>query len=115
MEGICGEFRECIQRDVLSPDPDRLCTPERTGFHQEAPRATLPFSAVFSSIDFIALGAIQGVSETYLTLPEELSIVGFNDMQATSYMVPALITIRQSAHEMGRRAAEMLQLMETSA
>jgi DNA-binding LacI/PurR family transcriptional regulator len=48
-----------------------------------------------------------------LTLPADLSIVGFDDMQTASYMVPALTTIRQPAYEMGRRAAEVLfQLIE---
>ena len=67
-----------------------------------------PPTAVFCSNDYIALGAIKGAREAGLSLPRELSIVGFDDMQTASYMVPALTTIHQPAYEMGRRAAELL-------
>lgn len=70
-----------------------------------------PPTAVFCSNDYIALGAIKGAREMGLSLPEDLSIVGFDDMQTASYMVPALTTIRQPAFEMGRRAAELLLQM----
>lgn len=67
-----------------------------------------PPTAVFCSNDYIALGALKGARESGLVLPEELSVVGYDDMQTASYMVPALTTIRQPAYEMGRRAAELL-------
>lgn len=67
-----------------------------------------PPTAVFCSNDYIAMGAIKGAREAGLSLPKEMSIVGFDDMQTASYMVPALTTIHQPAYEMGRRAAEML-------
>ncbi len=70
-------------------------------------------SAVFCSNDYIALGAIKGAREAGLSLPEDLSIVGFDDMPTASYMVPALTTIRQPAYDMGKRACELLlQKME---
>lgn len=72
-----------------------------------------PPTAIFCSNDYIALGAIKGAREAGLSLPDDLSIVGFDDMQTASYMVPPLTTIRQPAYEMGRRAAELLlQLIE---
>lgn len=67
-----------------------------------------PPTAVFCSNDYIALGAIKGAREMGLTLPDDLSIVGFDDMQTASYMVPALTTIQQPAKEMGQRAAKLL-------
>lgn len=67
-----------------------------------------PPTAVFCSNDYIALGAIKGAREMGLNLPEDLSIVGFDDVQTASYMVPALTTIRQPAYAMGQRAAELL-------
>ncbi|WP_136810067.1 LacI family DNA-binding transcriptional regulator [Desulfosediminicola flagellatus] len=70
-----------------------------------------PPTAVFCSNDYIALGAIKGAREAGLTLPKDLSIVGFDDMQTASYMVPALTTIHQPAYEMGQRAAEILLQM----
>lgn len=72
-----------------------------------------PPTAVFCSNDYIALGALKGAREMGLSLPEDLSIVGFDDMPTTSYMVPPLTTVRQPAYEMGKRAAEILhQLIE---
>jgi len=72
-----------------------------------------PPTAVFCSNDYIALGTMKGAREAGLTLPDDLSIVGFDDMQTASYMVPALTTIRQPAYEMGQRAAKiLLQLIE---
>ncbi len=67
-----------------------------------------PPTAVFCSNDYLALGAMKGAREAGLNLPEDLSIVGFDDMQTASYMVPALTTIRQPAYEMGQRAAKLL-------
>ena len=70
-----------------------------------------PPTAVFCSNDYIAIGAIKGAREMGLSLPKDLSIVGFDDMQTASYMVPALTTIRQPAKEMGQRAAKLLLQM----
>ncbi len=70
-----------------------------------------PPTAVFCSNDYIALGAIKGAREAGLDLPKDLSIVGFDDVQTASYMVPALTTIRQPAYEMGHRAAKLLLQM----
>ena len=67
-----------------------------------------PPTAVFCSNDHIALGAMKGARETGLTLPDHLSIVGFDDMQTASYMVPPLTTIHQPAYEMGQSAAKLL-------
>jgi len=48
-----------------------------------------------------------------LQLPEDLSIVGFDDMQTASYVIPALTTMHQPAYKMGKNAAEVLfQRME---
>jgi len=72
-----------------------------------------PPTAAFCSNDYIALGATKGAREMGLTLPEDLSIVGFDDVQTASYMVPALTTIHQPAYEMGQRAAQiLLQMIE---
>jgi len=75
-----------------------------------------PPTAVFCSNDYLALGAMKGAREMGLRLPDDLSIVGFDDMQTASYVLPALTTIRQPAYKMGESAAELLfQRMESSA
>lgn len=70
-------------------------------------------TAVFCSNDYTALGAMKGARELGLNLPADLSIVGFDDMQTASYLIPALTTIRQPAYEIGEIATEILfQRME---
>lgn len=77
-------------------------------------RSPSPPTAVFCSNDYIALGAIRGAREAGFTLPDQLSIVGFDDMQTAPYMVPPLTTVHQPAYEMGKRAAELLlQIRDT--
>ncbi len=71
-------------------------------------------TAIFCSNDYAALGAMKGARELGLNLPGDLSIVGFDDMQTASYVIPALTTIRQPAYEIGEIATELLfQRMDT--
>jgi len=111
-------YRQCLKDNGIPYNKNLLVQTEyslsggRNSIKQLL-KQDLPPSAVFCSNDYIALGAIKGARETGLSLPEELSIVGFDDMPTASYMVPALTTIRQPAYEMGRRACELLlQKME---
>jgi LacI family transcriptional regulator len=67
-----------------------------------------PPTAIFCSNDFIALGAIEGARQMGLRLPEQLSIVGFDDMEISSFVTPSLTTIRQPAYAMGKLAAKAL-------
>ena len=65
-------------------------------------------SAVFCSNDFLALGVMQGAREMGMTIPEQLSVVGFDDMAISSYINPSLTTIRQPAYEMGQIGVQVL-------
>jgi len=112
-------YQKCLRDNGIPYDRELLV---QTDYSLSAGRYSIkkllglpdPPTAVFCSNDYIALGAIKGAREMGLTLPEELSIVGFDDMQTASYIVPALTTIHQPAYQMGRRAAEvLLELMET--
>jgi len=72
-----------------------------------------PPTAVFCSNDYMALGAMKGARECGLSLPQDMSIVGFDDIQIASYVVPELTTIHQPAYEMGKLGAKLLfKLME---
>jgi LacI family transcriptional regulator len=67
-----------------------------------------PPTAVFCSNDFMAIGAMQGAKEAGIRIPEDLSMVGFDDMTISCCVSPGLTTIRQPAYEMGRIGAEIL-------
>lgn len=67
-----------------------------------------PPTAVFSSNDLMAVGLIQRARQRGLSVPEDLSVVGFDDIPLASYITPALTTVRHPMFEMGRRAVELL-------
>ncbi len=67
-----------------------------------------PFSALFAFNDISAMGAIRALRETGLQVPEDISVVGFDDIQSAAYQNPSLTTVRQPLREMGRAAAEIL-------
>jgi len=70
--------------------------------------AQRPFTALFAFNDTSAIGAIRAFQETGYRVPQDISVVGFDDIDSAAYHNPALTTIRQPLHEMGRLAAETL-------
>ncbi|MFB5084965.1 LacI family DNA-binding transcriptional regulator [Symbiobacterium thermophilum] len=69
-----------------------------------SPRPT----AVFAGNDLIALGVIRAAEEAGLSVPDDLSVVGFDNIQMAALVRPGLTTVRQPAREMGRLAMTML-------
>jgi DNA-binding LacI/PurR family transcriptional regulator len=67
-----------------------------------------PPTAVFCYNDREAIGALRAAREAGLRVPEDLSVVGFDDLFLSSFTDPPLTTIQQPKHEMGRQAAEIL-------
>jgi len=65
-------------------------------------------SAVFCYNDMTALGLLQLIKQAGKRVPQDISVVGFDDIFLASYTDPPLTTIAQPKHEMGRRAMEML-------
>ncbi len=66
-------------------------------------------TAVFCSADMVAFGLIAGLQAGGLSVPEDVSVVGFDDIEMSEFYVPALTTIRQDRHLLGQRAAKLLQ------
>jgi LacI family transcriptional regulator len=56
----------------------------------------------------MALGVMQALRDTGLRVPDDMSVVGFDDIPAATLTTPPLTTINQPKYEMGRRAAELL-------
>jgi len=67
-----------------------------------------PPTALFSSNDIMAAGVVRAVQENGLKVPDDLALVGFDDLDQTTMIFPELTTIRQPGVEMGARAAKML-------
>lgn len=67
-----------------------------------------PPSAIFCYNDMTAMGAMKALAGRGLRVPEDISIVGFDDLFVAQYLTPPLTTIRQPMREMGRHALEHL-------
>jgi len=65
-------------------------------------------SAILCSSDLMAMGAIRALQESGLSVPGDVSVVGFDDIQGAAFHNPSLTTIRQPLHEMGAVAARIL-------
>jgi LacI family transcriptional regulator len=65
-------------------------------------------TAIFACNDLMAIGAFRYAYEVDLHIPDQLSIVGFDDVWLAAYANPPLTTIRQSKHKMGTLAVKML-------
>ncbi len=79
---------------------------------QELLQNQTPFTALFASNDQMAFGAAVALHRKGLRVPNDVSLVGFDDLPGSSYVVPPLTSVRQPAFELGQLAAQsMLQLL----
>jgi DNA-binding LacI/PurR family transcriptional regulator len=65
-------------------------------------------TALFAANDIMALGAIYGIQEAGLTIPDDVAVVGYDDRDFAAWIKPALTTIRMPSFEMGLAAARLL-------
>ena len=65
-------------------------------------------TAVFAANDQMALGLLRALHEAGLRVPEDVSVVGFDDLPESGYFSPPLTTVRQDFQELGRRAMALL-------
>lgn len=91
----------------------------KAGIHPMAPeigykpmetllQKTRDFTAVFCFNDIAAIGAIRALKDAGLSVPGDVSVVGFDDIQSAAYTTPSLTTVRQPLAAMGRRGAQVL-------
>jgi DNA-binding LacI/PurR family transcriptional regulator len=67
-----------------------------------------PVTAVFVANDQMALGLLNAVHEAGLSVPGDISVVGFDDVPEAAYYTPPLTTIRQDFAELGRRGVQLV-------
>lgn len=72
---------------------------ERTGLH---------YSAILAANDMMALGALKALKELDYRVPEQVQIVGFDNIVFAQYLDPPLTTVQQPTTEMGRHAAQLM-------
>ena len=90
-----------LQGDSPTPQPGYQATKKILGSRKR-------FTALFAFNDISAMGAIRALREAGMRVPDDVSVVGFDDIQSAAYQSPALTTVRQPLREMGRIAAETL-------
>jgi len=67
-----------------------------------------PFTAIFAYNDISAIGAIRAIQEQGLRVPQDISVLGFDDIPGAAFHMPSLTTVRQPLNRMGEVAAETL-------
>jgi LacI family transcriptional regulator len=67
-----------------------------------------PFTALFAYNDISAIGAIRAIQEQGLRVPQDISVMGFDDIPGAAFHTPSLTTVRQPLSRMGEVAAESL-------
>jgi DNA-binding LacI/PurR family transcriptional regulator len=90
-----------LERDLTSPELGYPVV-------QELLQQRRAFTAIVSFNDIAAIGAIRALRDANLRVPEDVSVIGFDDIQVAAYHNPRLTTIRQPLHDMGETAARIL-------
>ena len=106
-------FCDALRGAGIDPDPrlqhDAITT-EQAGY--AAAKALIamevPFDGVFAASDLIAIGAMRALSEAGLRIPEDVAIMGFDNIPAAGLTTPPLTTIMQDTKGAGRRLVETL-------
>ena len=107
--GACAAMREAR----IAPDPalqvDAITT-EQAGYEAAAElmRRGEAFDAIFAASDLIAIGALRLLEESSRRVPEDVAIVGFDDIPAASLAHPPLTTIAQDYRLAGERLVDTL-------
>jgi DNA-binding LacI/PurR family transcriptional regulator len=90
-----------LDRDLTSPELGYPVVQQLLAHHRS-------FTAVLSFNDMAAIGSIRALHDAQLRVPEDVSVVGFDDIKEAAYQTPSLTTIRQPLHHMGTLAVQIL-------
>jgi LacI family transcriptional regulator len=106
-------YREALEKHHIPIDKRKIrggSYNENGGYQamHELIRQNVPLSAIFAANDLMAMGAMVAIREAGLTIPDDIAVVGFDDITSAKLVFPGLTTIAQPQRQMGQRAAEML-------
>lgn len=106
-------YMQGLVQHGLEPDPSLIVEGDFTissGYHLAMQLLNLsqPPTAIFASNDEMAIGAIKALKEIGIQIPQEMAVVGFDDISMATVIEPALTTVAQPKFEIGKRAMEML-------
>ncbi len=120
--GPRGNVLTAVRREGAAEERERLGLPTRDNWiirgdfslesgHEAADRIHAMEdrpTAIFCAADMVAFGLIAGLSTRGIRVPEDISVVGFDDIDMAGSYVPALTTIRQDRERLGRTAGDRL-------
>lgn len=108
-ERLAGWREACAAAGVAAPDPVEVDWSAESGYRQglRMVEEGLP-TAVFAANDQLALGLLRAFWERGLRVPQDVSVVGFDDEAGAAYFVPPLTTVRQDFPALGRSAIDAL-------
>ncbi len=107
-------FRQALQSAGVAPNPELIIEGQswwhRAGYDgaQALLNKKLPFTALFAQNDRLARGAMMALNEASLKVPQDISIVGYDDIPEAEFAAPPLTTIRQPMRAVGQAAAQLL-------
>lgn len=116
IERLAG-YRKALEEAGIGFDPKLVAVGD---WHEEGGlRASLelldsktPFTALFCVNDQTAYGALLGLFRRNLSVPRDVSLVGFDDLPSSAYRVPPLTSVRQAIGTLGEQSAQaILQLL----
>ena len=106
--GVRPEAHWIIESDFSSPGGYDAARRLLMAQAQPAAGADAPFTGICASNDMMAIGALRAAAELGLRVPQQLSVVGFDDIELSRYVFPALTTVGCSIKELGHEAGRVL-------
>lgn len=106
-------YREALATADIGTDPDLVRAGDWTSASgyahtQDLLNLRLPPTAIFCANDLMALGAMEAIADRGLSVPGDISLVGYNDLELSRHLRPPLTTCRVPNYDLGRRAVELL-------
>lgn len=106
-------YRQALEEAGIGYDEELVYPGEFTDASSYEPMRRLldlaePPTAVFIGSDVVALGAIDAIHSRGLRIPDDISVIGFDDVSLGKYLRPPLTTVHLPAFDLGRKAGEMV-------
>lgn len=109
---VCMDLERYQGLKKVLPEAELLLIPmqkeEREKFYRKQWKAILQFTAVFAVSDYYAVDLMNFLKAQQVRIPDEISIVGFDDTELGKTAWPALTTVRQDSRERAREALKLL-------
>lgn len=106
-------YKEALEQHGFKPDRrfiQKGSYNEEGGFEtmQKLLELAKPPSAIFAANDLMAMGAMVAIRKAKLNIPDDIAVIGFDDIPSAKLLNPPLSSVAQQQRRMGQRAAEML-------